>query len=232
MSPKKTVKAAVTWFEALNEQSLWTSGAMRTAWLADVTGTAINPSDASLAKFDDTLRRIRLHAGAMHFGAGESVAWLNEELRNCCPGLYESSQAGRLPAFRIEADSDDHDEILNALRRTLIMQFAAFVGDVLQNGEQASRIERCEGLYRDDALPVVARFPVDVETAWRKEIDVLEENAADAEDVLRCGDFFLKSPKARFCSDKCRFTTFQIAKQLQEPGYLANKQKRYRERNK
>ncbi|MFN8657077.1 MAG: hypothetical protein U0105_12125 [Candidatus Obscuribacterales bacterium] len=232
MSPKKSIKAAVTWFEALNEQSLWTSAAMRNNWLAEVTGRSIAPSQAALAKFDDSLRQIRLHAGAMHFGDADNVDWLNHDLGNCRAGLYATTDSSRLPRFRVEAHSNNDDEILESLRLTLIMQFAAFVGDVMQNGEQPSRIERCEGLYRDDDLPSVARFPKDVETKWRREIDVLDGSGESADDVLRCGDFFLKSPKARFCSDKCRFTTFQIVKQLQEPDYLANKQKRYRDRNK
>ncbi len=205
---------------------------MRNNWLSEVTGRSIAPSQAALAKFDDTLRQIRLHAGAMHFGNADNVDWLNHDLGKCQAGLYKTTGESRLPSFRVEAHSSNDDEILESLRLTLIMQFAAFVGDVMQNGDQPSRIERCEGLYRDDDLPAVARFPKDVETKWRREIEALDGSAESADDVLRCGDFFLKSPKARFCSDKCRFTTFQIVKQLQEPDYLANKQKRYRERNK
>jgi hypothetical protein len=122
------------------------------------------------------------------------------------------------------------DKSLEQLRLTLLMQFADFIGGTIDSGmTDAARIDRCRGLYREDSeIPLAASFPTAVEDKWRNEIDLLVEYENSATDVVRCEYFFPRTPKARFCSDACRFSTFQITKQLQEPNYLADKQKRYR----
>jgi hypothetical protein len=242
MAAKKPEKVAVTWFEALNEQATWTSSAKFLSWLSDVVGQEMKPGPPAMIKFAQTLRRIRLQAGNLHFGGALDSSWLNGELQNCRPGLFPSietsgskgsTRAPRLPAFRVDAQGTSDDAVVDALRLTLLLQFAAFAGDTVSEDNATMRIERCRGLYRDDdEMPDAATFPVEIEKRWRDEIDVLDNNAANAEDILRCGDFFVKTPKARFCSDACRFSTFQITKQLQEPDYLATKQKRYREKSK
>jgi hypothetical protein len=249
MSDTKVEKAAVNWFEALNEQTGWSDQSKFLSWLTGVVGQQLQPSQAAQDRFADTLKRIRMHLGNIHFGLPEDLAWLNRELKVCRPGLYPLDVStlptgSRLPAFRIDPTciqqnvdagkklkfGNHDDNTLEALRLTLVLQFAAFVGSSLDADDaEMPRVDRCRGLYRDDvALPDAAVYPPIVESQWRKEIEVLQENESSANDVLRCEYFFLKTAKARFCSDACRFSTFQIMKQLQEPGYLATKQKRYR----
>jgi hypothetical protein len=128
------------------------------------------------------------------------------------------------------AGSPDADSLLDLLRKTLLLQFAQFIGGIIDSGiDETPRIDRCRGVYRDDSdVPDFAAFPPKVEKQWRDEIELLVQHEAAASDVLRCEYFFPRTPKGRFCSDSCRFSTFQITKQLAEPNYLADKQKRYR----
>ncbi len=248
MSDSKVEKAAVNWVEALNEQTEWTDQTRFLSWLAGAIGKHLQPSQEAQNRFADTLKRIRTHLGNIHFGLPEDLVWLNRELKVCRPGLYRADvstlpTASRLPAFRVDATciQEDlaagenlkyglEDSPLEALRLTLLLQFAEFVGSSLDADDaEMLRVDRCRGLYRAEmALPAAAVYPPAVESQWRKEIEVFQENEISADDVLRCEYFFLKTAKARFCSDACRFSTFQIMKQLQQPGYLATKQKRYR----
>jgi hypothetical protein len=79
-----------------------------------------------------------------------------------------------------------------------------------------------------EAIPSVSP---EYEKRWRQEIELLNEHGqTKAPELERCPDLFVASPKARFCSDACRFTTFQIAKHVKTPGYHAEKQKRYRKK--
>ncbi len=252
MSDAKVEKSAVNWFETLNEQTAWSDQSKFLSWLAEVVGQALRPSQAAQDRFADTLKRIRTHLGNIHFGLSGDLAWLNRQLEVCRPGLFPDSESSlsvpsRMPTFRVDAtfiqqnahafeiNSANSDDIaLEALRLTLVLQFSAFAGGSLDaNDAETSSIDRCCGLYRDDvALPDAAVYPPAVESQWRKEIEVLQEHESRAHDVLRCEYFFVKTAKARFCSDACRFSTFQIMKQLQEPDYLATKQKRYRQKTK
>lgn len=237
MAVKKPKNGAVTWFEALNEQATWTSTEKFLGWLADVVGRNLQPGQPAMIRFAETLRRIRLQAANIHFGTALDSTWMNAELEKCKPCFSQAPKAARtssrLPRFRVEAQGTTDDAALDALRLTLVLQFAAFASDAVDEEDAAMGIERCRGLYRDDnEMPDAATYPPEVERRWRDEIEVLEQNADSVEDVLRCADFFVKTPKARFCSDACRFSTFQITKQLQEPDYLATKQKRYRDKAK
>jgi hypothetical protein len=243
MTEQRAESSPVTWFEALNQQTGWTELSSLNSWLAKVFGSDVEPGQDCQDRFTATLGRMRLQLGHFHFSDSIDLAWLNEELTTCRPVLQlhqnRSVNGSRLPTFRISAagldkkastasPKQDDDDLLEALRLTFLLQFAQFLGDTVDGGISSSlRIDRCLGLYRDDLpLPEAAAFPAGVEKQWREEIDVLQ--AADAKDVQRCEYFFPKTSKARFCSDSCRFSTFQIMKQLQAPNYLADKQKRYR----
>jgi hypothetical protein len=97
---------------------------------------------------------------------------------------------------------------------------------------QTASIARCVGLFRENSnarLSVVRSISNESERRWRDEIDLLKDyELTESPAVQRCADIFLAAPKAKFCSDACRFTTFQLAKQLRDPRYHADKQKRYR----
>ncbi|MFN8555042.1 MAG: hypothetical protein U0103_26540 [Candidatus Obscuribacterales bacterium] len=246
-------KRAVTWYEALNEQVEWKDRAMMLAWLTDVFGHAVEPGPEALKRFSVSLRRMRLQLGDAHFEKNFDFAWLNEELNQCRLQFEHHSDSkphDRLPALRAglgtAADMSarsgrgvdsvecsrhpDADSLLEMLRRTLLLQFAQFISSIADGGaDDAPRIDRCRGLYRDDSsVAEEAAFPLNIEKRWRDEIELLVQHDSVASDVGRCEYFFPRTPKGRFCSDSCRFSTFQITKQLEEPNYLADKQKRYR----
>ncbi|HEY9731512.1 MAG TPA: hypothetical protein V6C89_06345 [Drouetiella sp.] len=251
-----TEKPAVSWYEALNEQVEWTDGNMQLSWLADVFGSPVSPSERTLERFNASLRAMRLQLGESHFARSFDLSWLNDELRESRPQLEwhvgataGSSQAdlgvvrgSRLPSLRASTAniiSDDGancnaDSLVELLRLTLLLQFAQFIGGIIDSGiDEAPRIDRCRGLYKIDSnVPDQAAFPPEVEKRWRNEIELLVQHDAVATDVVRCEYFFPRTAKGRFCSDSCRFSTFQITKQLEEPNYLADKQKRYRSNKK
>lgn len=235
---EKTKKQAVTWFEALNEQVEWSDPSLTLNWLANVFGFQLQPNSVSLQRFIASLRMMRLHLGTAHFEKSVELSWLNDELKLCSPRLdAKPTPKSRLPAFRADSatyesgnSESKSDMLIEQLRLTLLLQFAEFIGGTISSGaENSPLVDRCRGLYRyDSTLPEPASYPALFEKRWRDEIELLQEFETAAADVVRCEYFFPKTAKGRFCSDSCRFSTFQITKQLQEPSYLADKQKRYR----
>lgn len=222
----------INWMNVLNEEATWkdTGGFLR--WASQVFGRPIQIDARGCDSFLSALRYMREQLAHLHFGEALETDWLNNELSQVRPGL-SPSKAGALPAFsaRPRGDSDAHQ--IEALKQTLLLQFAQFLGAALDNSE--TTIARCEGLYRtpkaEQSHAIQSPSINDKELRWRREIPLLVENDLDStNEILRCEDFFVPTPKARFCSDACRFATFQIAKQIESPHYLSQKQKRYRER--
>ncbi len=132
-------------------------------------------------------------------------------------------------------ESDDRE--LYALRDLLILRFAIELADFLDSGSKTF-VQRCEGLFRDlnaSSLSLAPEIDDNIEELWRKEIPVLlEKSLENNKEIQRCADLFGTGHKSRskYCSDACRFSTFQIVKQLKDPKYLAEKQKRYRSKKK
>lgn len=180
----------------------------------------------------DVDRKSRLPC--MRAGASDYVSASESPRSSESPRVSEHvSASGYLRADLGEGvfgSSPDADSLLELLRKTLLLQFAQFIGGIIDSGiDETPRIDRCHGVYRDDSnVPDLAAFPPKVEKQWRDEIELLVQHEAAASDVVRCEYFFPRTAKGRFCSDSCRFSTFQITKQLEEPNYLADKQKRYR----
>jgi hypothetical protein len=142
-----------------------------------------------------------------------------------------------LPLLHVRPKSDDDNGLLLAIADTALLQFAWFLSDALFSGNK-NAIARCEGVYRvplseDSSLCATKVFNNEQENRFRQELPLLtnKEMIQDAE-IQRCCDFFIAKPKARFCSDTCRYTTFQLTKQFEDPNYLAQKQKRYRSKQK
>lgn len=155
---------------------------------------------------------------------------------------HESVPRGRpanqpLPLLHVRPRSDDDNGLLLAIADTAFLQFAWFLSDALFSGNK-SAIARCEGVYRvptseEPSLCATKVFDNQQESRFRQELPLLtnKEMVQDPE-IQRCCDFFIAKPKSRFCSDTCRYTTFQLTKQFEDPNYLAQKQKRYRSKQK
>lgn len=232
------MSARLNWIDVLNEQATWTSYEDLIAWFSGLIGQPVSLSQPIMEDFQNGLNFIRRQLSAVHFHEPVDIAGLDVRLRDVRLELVENRSANDgysavLPTLRGRWQSEEPDAILCALKETLTVQFAFFVAGALDDSENPG-IARCEGLYRKGSsthLSPVVSFPAEIELRWRKEISVLTESGLESSpEILRCADFFSARAKARFCSDDCRFRTFQLTKQLSDPGYLAAKQKRYRQR--
>lgn len=213
------------WINVLNQQAEWASAEDVRSWLKK-TGEPSVVSDTEVSDFEEALLFIRQQANLLHFNGRVDSAAINERLMGL--RLEFSEQEHLLPALRA---IDEEETILQTLAATLLMQFSFFASAAI--GDSKISLARCEGLYREQSRHVLESvFSSPFEARWRSEIPLLvEKNLVESPDVQRCGDFFLQKPKSRFCSEACRFTTFQLTKQLLDPGYLAAKQKKYRDKN-
>lgn len=210
------------WTEILNEEAAWHDYADFRKWFSETAPGLPVPDPAACQKFRADLSIIRLEAASIYFGKKPNLSLINDRLRGVSLEIdAQVTQGTRLPPLL-----DSGGEILSRLFGGLLVGFAQFVADCERGGPGLCR---CQGVFRDARMAGTA-LP-DYETDYRKEIELLQEQHLIGDPAIqRCADFFVGRSKARFCSDNCRFITFQISKQLKEPGYLAEKQRRYRNR--
>lgn len=218
----------------MNEQATWSSLDDVSTWLTAVFNRTLSLDEATLDKFQETLKWMRRQVTALHFYDEIDRESLNSRLTGIHLHFFASDDATdswQWPRLRVKPQGQSDKDLLEALENTLICQFAFFLSE-----DQPAGVFRCEGLYREagaTALAPVACLPDDLELLWRKEIPLLANSGlADSAQILRCADIFPGNVKARFCSNECRFRTFQLSKQLSDPAYLAAKQKRYRQKQK
>lgn len=232
------MKDKLSWITALNEETVWTSNTDALKWLGEVTGRplAVDAGDPALAAFLADISFIRVQVSHLHFGEPVNLKALDQRLANIDLMLADPDPSKEslvsLPLFRARPMGNSDQYIIRSIGDTLIVQFAQFIGDAVQSGSNVA-VARCEGLFREtkSKLERAQVLSSEMEGRWRNEISVLKEVGPEtAEEIMRCEDLFLAHPKTRFCSDACRFNTFQITKQVKDPGYLAQKQKRYRSR--
>lgn len=235
-------KTRVTWIEALNEQTEWRDAGDLLSWLREVTGSDIKASNQATDEFQDCISFMRVQAGRLHFLEPIDLRSINAMLHEIklmieTPQQTSKNRSGsRIPLFRAEVSGKDDDSVVKMLQLTLFAQFAQFVAESLEKGADRA-ILRCEGLFRKDSIREGIYQLNDNETErieqrYREEIPLLVETGLVADpEIQRCEDVFVMRPKAKFCSDACRFSTFKISKQLKDPNYLAEKQRRYRLRH-
>ncbi len=232
------MKNAPSWIEVLNEQTTWKDQTALLKWFSSLTGQHSNPGGEAVAEFEQTLAFIRQQATALHFREPLDEAGIDARLSTIALAFSQATAGGlakAMPALRARARGDGDADLLKSFEETILVRFAEFAGECLDSN-YAVDIARCAGLYRESAPnepEYVNRFEPQSERRWRHEIPILAEaGLEESEEIQRCCDFFVLRPKARFCSEECRFRTFQLNKQLSDPGYLAAKQKRYRDRHK
>lgn len=178
---------------------------------------------------------MRSVTNSLHFGEELKLDWLNQRLAKVNVSLTHekflpSPLRAIMPLFHASISGETDDDILDGITNTLLLQFGQFLGGPIQNN-QAPQICRCQGVVRpSDNAALKDQFKLtETELRWRQELELLNEHAlTTSPDIERCTDLFIATPKARFCSDACRFATFQFAKHLNSPEYHAEKQKRYR----
>lgn len=230
----------------LNEASEWKTDAEIISWFSkQVLGTgpreanSISSESPILQRFKSTLFQIRRTVYDFHFELSANLEWLKSDLRELQLDFdlppQDLALAG-LPlllsgSFQDSANWQVEEKALERLRGAVLLDFAFDLSKSMGQGKTPCA-QRCEGLYRDQAAAGISMLPEigeDMERCWRSEIEILKENSLESDSsIQRCLDLFSADSRSRFCSDKCRFNTFQIVKQIKDPGYLAEKQKRYR----
>ena len=231
---------APSWVEVLNDQSDWVSAQDGAGWFGKLLGlenTVI--SNATLERFMDSLCQMRSIVYALHFGEEPNFAWLKSELAAAQLDFDWPQENPSLPALRGKTSSDSTDGLLDSFRVGLILQFASELADSIgtagDKGKERITVQRCEGLYRNpraNKISIVPAISEETELRWRKEIPVLvEESLLESDtEIQRCADLYIASSRSKYCAERCRYSTFQIIKQLKEPDYLAEKQRRYRKK--
>lgn len=220
------------WIEALNEETQWTSEADALDWLYKVTGRRLSINDGAINSFFDTLLFMRELVSSLHFGEPLACDALQARLEGISLAVNPGYAQNSLPLLVARRASNSDADVLRSVCDTLLLQFSSFLSEAFDS-QSTPKIVRCEGLFREGRkerrrLGALARGR---EAAWRAELSLLEEADKEvAQEIQRCEDLFVFSGKAKFCSDACRFSTFQITKQLKDPGYMKEKQRRYRNR--
>ncbi len=226
----KAVK--LRWIDVLNDQTQWTSNQDALDWLYKLTARELSVSSQELAAFFEQLDFIREQVTNFHFGEAVAFDCLQEKLNGVALFVHVDHASDGLPLLMASKGSNSDADVLRSISDTLLMQFVSFLSEAVQ-AESSPSIVRCEGLFREGGKERkrLGALKRERESAWRAELSLLQEAEPDVVDeIQRCEDLFVYSAKAKFCSDACRFSTFQITKQLKDPGYMKEKQRRYRNR--
>ncbi len=228
MAVKK--QQTIDWIHILNEQTIWTCEEDVRSWCSSLTARELKVSDAVVSDFQTGLNELREVLQDLHFQRIADLSPLQRRIANVKLGFQQ--ELGALPLFRAFPVDGSDEALLLSLGDTALVQFCSYTGEVLAG--RPLDLYRCEGLFRENmkGISPVKGLTPGKELEWRCEIPILlEADLQESTDVHRCADFFLGG-KGKFCSDACRFATFQLIKQLKDPEYLAEKQRRYRARSK
>lgn len=242
----------IHFLDVLNEQATWSELEDVRKWGSEVLSQNLVDCDDELMLLNNDFKFIRQQLSMLHFGETLDIDELDQRLSTIqlCFAFNSESKPesiSGLPPLRAAVKDSSPGASVRCLRNTLLVQFAHFLSDALANG---AAVARCEGLYRKELSKnyktraqllsaesgreggsQVSVNQESLEQRWREELALLtESNANQVSDLIRCEDFFVPAKAAKFCSDACRFNTFQIKKQISNPDYLADKQRRYRNR--
>lgn len=226
----------LNWLNVLNEQTRWYCRDDMKAWLTELVGRHATVLDGTVDGFEEALGYMRAESANLHFGLPVDLVWLDTQLKTVTLGLlhHQGAQAGpgaRLPYFRAKVKGMHDTDLLRAVKDTLLVQFADFLGDCLDAAQCA--VSRCEGVYRITDRGFVAApacYSGEMEERWRKEIRLSADSNGSTHELQRCANLFVGNGKMRFCSDACRFATFQIEKRSSETNNVVDKPRRYRRR--
>lgn len=228
----------LSWIDALNEQTQWKSDFEAQEWLLN-TCRLLQAQKSSVSRATETeielflrllteMRRLVYH---LHFEEGNPHSTILSEYVNRLRLSFDTKSS---PALKAELNLPEFSKSeYSYIFGTLLLNFANDLSRMLSAKEKLI-IHRCEGLFRDnkaERISIVAGVKDSTESLWRNEIPLIVEKALEkAPEIQRCADLFISKSRSKYCSDACRFTTFKIEKQLKDPNYLAEKQRRYRQR--
>jgi hypothetical protein len=228
------MKRKLVWVDVLNEQTRWGSRTDFCNWFDQLVGRKTNLLDGTIEGFVESLGFMRRSVAHLHFGEPIDLMWLDTQLKTVTLGLlhHQGAQEGedsQMSRFRARTKGMIDSDLLRAVKDSLLVQFAEYVGDTL-DGTASHVVSRCEGTYRRSTVDtcVSSGYTPEMDATWRDEIPLLARSTPATVDIERCTNLFAGNPKTRFCGDACRFATLQIAKSVQEPGDLTAKQRRRR----
>ena len=230
MPPEK-----LSWINFLNESCTWETKTQAEQFLSTTSGSAIELTPGEISSMSELESYMREQLASIHFNRRLDFEYINERLSKLQLQLNEKNSTNkqhRLPSLC--PLSSTKIMTLQQILDSLLFQFACFLGETV-DGETPYSVARCEAIYKTRTLEDCKNFYKkfrSLEDSWKKEVLADSSNAGELE---RCADFFISTPTAKntkFCSDACRFNSFAVRKQIETPGYQAEKQRRYRERQK
>ena len=226
----------LTWIDFLNEATTWETQAQAELFWTQLLGPTCVLDSAHVKDLSDAESYMREQLNAHHFGRPIDFSYLNQILAGMRLQLTtttgepgESDNRLVLPALR--ATRKETNSTIQQIIDTWLFQFANFFGELI-DGNAPYVVNRCAAIYRKTQVADCHSFYNkyrSLELSWREEVVSELPNHGELE---RCADFFVANQLGKFCSDACRFNSFALRKQTQSPNYQAEKQKRYRERQK
>lgn len=231
--PAMSKPNGLAWINFLNQSSTWETQEQAEEFLSRAASAAIKLTGDEVRSLSQLETYMREQLAALHFQKPLALAYINRRLERIHFRLEvvspDITAEEALPSLR--AQSPDSASSAEQLFDTLLLQFAIFLGDTL-DGHSPYTVSRCEAICRKKSVADCQRFYEkfrSLEDSWKAEVS---SDLKNNDEVERCADFFQASPGAKFCSDACRFNSFALRKQMSSPSYQAEKQRRYRLRQK
>lgn len=237
------------WISVLNEQTEWQSERDAEKWLLSCAQTGgvesgprnvsnknagvMIPTGKTVEFFCQILSQMRKCIYDLHFGMEPKIESLNTDLHWLKLSWQVHPKAGRWGSLIAEYKNPQNpiEAPFSYVIGTLLLEFCQDLSRCVE-GDGGIFVHRCEGVFRapgTDKLSLVMGVDDSIEQKWRQELSLFAEiTLAQNSEIQRCADLFISNSRSKYCSDTCRFSTFQISKQVSEPNYLADKQRRYR----
>ncbi|MDR3613567.1 MAG: hypothetical protein P4L53_08370 [Candidatus Obscuribacterales bacterium] len=222
----------LNWIDFLNESCTWETKALAEQFLSGIAGSTIKLTPVETSHMSDLESYMREQLASIHFRRKLDLEYINERLSKLQLELTDSKskrRRGRLPS--LSPSSSIENNPLQRILDSVLFQFACFLGETIDS-ETPYTVARCEAIYKTTSLKDCKSFYKkfrSLENSWKEEI---LDDSPMAPDLERCADFFISAPGTKFCTDICRFNSFAVRKQIEIPSYQAEKQRRYRERQK
>ena len=213
------------WVEVLNQAVSWSD--LDTASRRTTDTGALRAADHAHLVSDAALLRRVFAASYLRLALAEAdrqdlLQWL----------------ASVTPSLLFDGEHGDRSVTLSGQRRRepLVAPFEAeLTGALLQFLATVSEpalfasVHRCQGIRREAAIPLL---PEDVELLFAAHAGLRSLVASGVAEPVwsQCSTLIYSQRGRRFCSKACSNANFAARKALQDPKYFAEKQERYRSR--
>jgi hypothetical protein len=213
------------WVEVLNQAVAWSD--FHTASQRVSPSGALKSADHARVVADAALLRRVFAASYLQIElASEDRQRLLQWLDSVTPSLNRRLSSGDLDCglrgMRREAalPAPFELELTSAL-----LQFLATVSEAAL----FASVHRCQGIRRGAILPLLPEA-LEVQFAEHASLRALLAGAASGQVLSQCSNLIFSARGRRFCSKGCSNANFAARKAQKEPQYFADKQERYRSR--